>query len=156
MSQLSRMEMWQQVAMTFPYAVMGASGMSETITISASDTWYPITGLSSGQMSGFDYASNALTTRTTGVFKFDWSVSFELDPSVTRPFTLGVLVDGTAVGTVQVDMIPLHQGPIVSVSGSYMEHLAVGDTLQLGLKNNTATEDALVRDAWLTVLRVGA
>lgn len=140
-----------------PYGSMYADDISETVTVSASGTWYEVNGgnMTTGQnnLTSLDSAYRIQVT-TAGKYKIDWSMVVEtaaaaqyIEGSVCVNATANVqAVNATETATASKQY---------SIGGTAILSLAANDYVSLCVDNETSTQDVIITHANLSLVMVG-
>ena len=122
-----------------------------TITISASGTYYQITGNSAGLLLDVTFGSDALTVGQTGVYLVSTTASYS-DGGNTN-FETAVFIDGT-----KNEMSACHAsttgGLFNQCSGTAIISITADEVVDLRIVNQTNTNNVDIEHCSLTLLRI--
>lgn len=122
-----------------------------TVTVSATDTFYIIGGMTTGEVSNVTFQnSQELLIQTAGKYAVNYSVSLS-DGAGTPTIEVGVLKSGTIQANTATQADLSGAGKQSTFSGSGILSLAAGDLVQLGANNKTNTNNLTVTHANLTL-----
>ena len=141
---------------TFIYGSMSGDNINTTIAISDSAVYYPVTGLSTGAVNGFTYATSVLTAVYAGKYKVDWSISFHIASGAGKNIEGEVMINTTAQDNTSAHRLIGTGTDTGNMGGTGIITLAVDDTVKLSVKNTTDTVDVVVDHANISLVRVGA
>jgi hypothetical protein len=139
-----------------PYGSMKADNITETVVVSAVDTYYEIGGsLSDGGSNGFTFQNaKELKCLIAGKYKVDYSIAV-YTASANQEIESEVMINSTAQDNTSNHMNSMTANRPVSMSGTGILALAVNDVVKISLSNHTSTEDIVVQHANLTLVMVG-
>lgn len=128
--------------------------LGTTITISASDTYYPITSMSVGKLYGFTFASDTLTVDAGADGRYLASIEASYSDGGNTNFEIALSVNGT---------IDQHTAAHASTTGSLntsasgtgIVDLVAGDAIQLEINNHTNTNNAVIEHASISLVKIG-
>lgn len=135
------------------YGDMYQYNASTTITVSASGTFYDVTGMSSNNAEGITFQNtHELLILRAGTYKVDWSCTLT-DGSGTPILSGAVGINGTAQ-TNTVGQEKVSSGDRACASGTGFITCAVNDVVTLMVANETNTNNITVYNCNLTLQRV--
>lgn len=121
-----------------------------------SNTFYIVTGMTqlAAYTLGFTFAANQFTCVDPGVYKVDWSLSFASGSATADIITGAPAVNGTATTAGWASRSCSNGSANGCVAGVTTVTLAVGQTIELQVKNETDTDSITIRQASLVLERV--
>ena len=139
----------------FHYADMHCFNASIAVSVSATNTWYPIaSGLNSSDSLGITFdGSHTLTIAQQGVYKLTLSCSVECNAK-NQVLSFTYAINGTASPKVESVCEQVAANNPVSLSCTDIAKFAAGDVITLVLENNTAVNNLTVLCCTLTIIRI--
>ena len=138
------------------YGSMYGDDMGQSVTISATGTFYEVGGgLSDGGSNGTTFQnSKELLIAVAGEYLVNWSVTIEC--TAAAQYVEGaVMINSTAqMNTISAAELPTANKK-VALGGTGIITLAVNDVVKLSVENETATNNLTVDHANLTIVQVG-
>ena len=137
------------------YGSMYANNITQSVTISATDTLYEVGGGMSGGTSNQITFQNSkeLKCLVAGKYSFNYSISVQC-ASANQEAEGGVMINSTAQsnGTSHSDLITANSPQ--TLSGSGVITLAVNDVVKFCVANHTATNNLVVSHASMYLTRI--
>lgn len=139
------------------YGSMYGDNISQTVTVSAVDTYYEVgAGLTGGSCNQFTFQNNKeLKCLVAGKYKVDYSLGVQTGVA-GQEIESEVMINSTAQSNTSNHTEALTANRAISLSGTGIITLAVDDVVKLSVANHTATNNIIVNHANLTLLQVGA
>ncbi len=125
-----------------------------TISISQVDTWYIVTGMTTGLVSGFTFqASKELKGLFAGAYRVGYSISFSM-AAKDRHVEACVGVNGSYTAqTVAQSITPDNQGESC-IAATGILRLEPEDLVQVLIRSRTDTSDITIKHATFTIERI--
>ncbi|MCK9370979.1 hypothetical protein M0R04_13800 [Candidatus Dojkabacteria bacterium] len=147
---------WTGDGSGLPYGEMYASNVTQTVTVSATDTYYEIDGnLTGGELNLCTFPDDHyVLVQKAGRYLINWSLSVYC-ANANQEVEGAVMKGGTAQtkGTAHANMITANTP--VTLGGTLILDLAVNDQISLSVSNHTATNNVIMQHANLTLSMVG-
>lgn len=143
------------------YAAIYREGNTTEVTVSASSTWYQITTFSSALGAEYnangDHTTDDITLNDSGVYLVGFSCQVDSIAGAGSHCKIKVFVNNGT--TAMTGLIAEHDfaggaGEEVSMSATGMRPFTAGDTVELWIQNATNTQNYLVEDSFLWILKV--
>lgn len=127
---------------------MYIQGNTTATTIGTSDTWVQVTGWTGAKLQNVTFASDELTVSNAGDYQVNVAIS--MTGAGADTWTFGIAVNDTVDETSRVERktTSVDVGALALVG---IETLAVDDTVQLYVKNQTLTNNPTITEAALTL-----
>lgn len=139
-----------------PYGSMYADDVTQTVTISATATYYEVPGSLSdgGSSASFTFqSSKQLLCNTAGTYRVTWGMTLQC-ASANQEVTGAVMVNTTAKTNTEGATKLTTGNNNKLVAGTGIITLAVNDVVKLCVENETGTNDIIVTHATLSLSKL--
>ncbi|MBC8193285.1 MAG: T9SS type A sorting domain-containing protein [FCB group bacterium] len=143
-----------------PYASMSISS-TQTVTVSALDTWYKIGTFTQGNLSGWSFSSDVLNptlgSLSAGIYYAKYSLSFKdlLNTGVYETIHFALFTGGTADIETKISRILKTSTDVGNVQGiGFLSITSVDSTVDLRLKNVTNDHNITINSAKVNLYRM--
>ncbi len=139
---------------TFIYGSMFERGLGNTIDLTDTTNFFLIDDMNYGLSNGFTFDGNShLRALESGVYKVDWSLSF--DDLASRSFEGGITVDSVIQVPTLAQIRTVNANDQTSFSGTGIINIDANQLVALEIRAITSSSTITVEQAGLTLIRVG-
>lgn len=140
------------------YGEMYGDNTAIVVTIAAANTYYAVpTGLTQGLIgnSAFTFAASTLTCVQAGTYLATWAMSLNPTAGIAQQVEGAIMLNGAYAPSTSAHTTVGALADTQQIANTGFITLAVNDTVQLCVNNNSATNNIQVDHAGVTLLRVG-